>query len=49
MLDLRRELAARNYRYYKPGAEDTPDNRRSLTVLDPFGNKLIFREPGGGA
>ena len=48
VLSLRRELAAKQYRYYKPGAADTAENRGSLTVLDPFGNKLIFREPGSG-
>jgi uncharacterized glyoxalase superfamily protein PhnB len=42
--DYHRELTARDYRYAKPGIEDTPWNARVLRVTDPFGNKLTFNE-----
>jgi hypothetical protein len=42
--DFHRELAARDYRYDKPGLEKQPW-ARTVTVHDPFGNKLIFSEP----
>ena len=37
-------LAAKSYRYLKPGTERTPWGSLSLTLLDPFGNKLVFDE-----
>jgi uncharacterized glyoxalase superfamily protein PhnB len=40
-----RELAARDYRYAKPGIEDAPWGARTVTIADPFGNRLIFAEP----
>jgi len=39
-----RELTARDYSYYKPGLEEQPW-ARTVTVQDPFGNKIIFSEP----
>lgn len=37
------EIAAKNYRFAKPGiAETTPWGTRELTVTDPFGNRLTF-------
>jgi catechol 2,3-dioxygenase-like lactoylglutathione lyase family enzyme len=39
-----RELTAKNYRYYKPGIEDSGHGSRCMTLLDPFGNKLRFDE-----
>ena len=38
------ELAAKNYRYNKPGIEDAPWDARTLTVTDPFANRIIFNE-----
>jgi hypothetical protein len=42
--DFHRELTAKDYRYYKPGLEKQPW-ARTITVQDPFGNKIIFSEP----
>jgi uncharacterized glyoxalase superfamily protein PhnB len=39
-----RHLATRNYRYMKPGIEDTPWGSICVTLLDPFGNRLMFDE-----
>lgn len=42
---LARELAAKDYRYAKPGGpEATPWGTRELSVTDPFGNRLVFAE-----
>lgn len=39
------ELSARDYRYAKPGCpQKQPWGELSLTVADPFGNKLTFFE-----
>ncbi len=38
------ELAARNYRYLKPGIEHAPWKARLLEVTDPFGNRIRFNE-----
>jgi uncharacterized glyoxalase superfamily protein PhnB len=40
-----RELTAKDYRYYKPGLEDQPWGARTVSVQDPFGNRLTFSEP----
>jgi uncharacterized glyoxalase superfamily protein PhnB len=37
-------LAAKEYRYLNPGIEQTPWDSVSLTLLDPFGNRLTFNE-----
>jgi uncharacterized glyoxalase superfamily protein PhnB len=37
-------LTAKYYRYYKPGLEKAPWNAATMTVTDPFGNKLLFSE-----
>lgn len=42
------EVTARDYRYYKPGLEDAPWGARTMTVKDPFGNRLVFAEPTDG-
>ena len=36
------ELCAKQYKYARPGIEDTPWGARELTVRDPFGNRLTF-------
>jgi hypothetical protein len=43
--ELHRELAAKNYRYMKPAIEDSPWGARTLTVTDPFANRIMFNEP----
>jgi catechol 2,3-dioxygenase-like lactoylglutathione lyase family enzyme len=41
---LHRELAAKSYRYLRPGVEQAPWGARVLAVTDPFGNRIRFRE-----
>lgn len=36
-------LTAKNYRYYRPALEKQPWGM-DMTILDPFGNRLIFSE-----
>lgn len=38
------ELAAKNYRYLRPGIETTFYGTRSLETTDPFGNRIRFNE-----
>ena len=40
---FQRELAAKNYRYMKPGLEKVED-RLEVEVIDPFGNRIRFME-----
>jgi uncharacterized glyoxalase superfamily protein PhnB len=42
---LHKELAAKNYRYMRPGLETTPWNTLETGVIDPFGNTIRFCEP----
>jgi catechol 2,3-dioxygenase-like lactoylglutathione lyase family enzyme len=42
--ELHAELKAKNYGYYRPGLEETPWKTVELTLLDPFGNRLILSE-----
>lgn len=42
--ELHRDLTAREYRFAKPGIEDTPWGTREVSVTDPFGNRLTFAE-----
>ncbi len=39
------ELTEKNYRYAKPGIEDAPWNARTVTLHDPFGNRICFSQP----
>ncbi len=39
---LQQRLLAADYRYAKPGLEDTPWGSRELRVTDPSGNRLVF-------
>lgn len=39
---FQRELAAKNYKYYRPGIEDMPWGSRDMSIMDPFGNRLTF-------
>lgn len=42
------QLLAKNYRYAKPGIEDTPWGSREMGIKDPFGNRVVFVEDGEG-
>ncbi|MGA4949346.1 glyoxalase superfamily protein [Streptomyces lydicamycinicus] len=45
---LHAELAGKNYPYLRPGLEQD-EIGTSLTLTDPFGNRLRFNEPGAAA
>lgn len=45
--DLQQELAAKDYRYMKPGLQDT-DGRLEIEVTDPFGNRIRFMQIKAG-
>lgn len=36
------ELAAKHYKYARPGIEKMPWGTRDMSVKDPFGNSLTF-------
>lgn len=38
-------LIAKAYRYARPGLESAPWGERSVTVTDPFHNRLVFFTP----
>ncbi|MEA2563775.1 MAG: hypothetical protein QOH06_5279 [Acidobacteriota bacterium] len=42
--EFHQELAARNYKYLRPGLEKTFYGTRSVEVIDPFGNRIRFNE-----
>lgn len=44
--DLQKELAAKNYRYMKPGVT-SQEWGKEMEVIDPFGNRIRFIEPLG--
>lgn len=44
VFELHRELQAKQYRYLKPGVERPPWGGACMTVLDPFGNKILFND-----
>ncbi|MDQ3558081.1 MAG: VOC family protein [Pseudomonadota bacterium] len=44
VFDLHRELRAKAYRYLRPGVERPPWGGACMTVLDPFGNKILFND-----
>lgn len=39
---FQQELVAKNYKYARPGIEDTPWGSRDMSISDPFGNRLTF-------
>src|SRR5262249_19178248 len=39
-----RAITAKPYRYYKPGIEDAAWGARTMSVTDPFGNRIRFNE-----
>ena len=40
--ELHAELTAKQFKYARPGLDDTPWGTRDLSVKDPFGNRLTF-------
>lgn len=42
--DFHRELNEKQYKYNRPGLEQEPWNAISVTVIDPFMNRLSFNE-----
>mgnify|MGYP003424963061 CR=1 FL=1 len=42
--ELYKQLASKEYKYYKPGVELAPWNAKTMELIDPFGNKLLFNE-----
>lgn len=42
--EFHKRLSAKNYLYLNPGVEDAPWGSLSVTLLDPFGNRLVFDE-----
>jgi uncharacterized glyoxalase superfamily protein PhnB len=42
---LHAELVAKRYHSYNPGLQDQEWGTREMTVIDPFGNHVTFREP----
>jgi uncharacterized glyoxalase superfamily protein PhnB len=39
---FQQELLAKQYKYARPGIEDTPWGSRDMSIGDPFGNRLTF-------
>ena len=46
--EFHQQLADKNYKYLKPGLEDTPWGAKECTITDPFGNRIVFYENLGG-
>lgn len=42
---FQRELAAKQYKYARPGIVQQPWGTRDMSIADPFGNRLIFTAP----
>jgi len=42
--ERQRQWAAKDYKYYKPSIEIAPWNAKTMELIDPFGNKLLFNE-----
>lgn len=42
--DFNRELLGKNYKYLRPGVEDTEFGARMMTVIDPFHNQIRFAQ-----
>lgn len=41
---LNQELLQKDYKYAKPGVEQTPWKTREMSITDPFGNRFLFFE-----
>jgi catechol 2,3-dioxygenase-like lactoylglutathione lyase family enzyme len=44
---LHTELSAKDYPFLKPGIDTAPWGARTLTLLDPAGNRLFLNDYGG--
>jgi uncharacterized glyoxalase superfamily protein PhnB len=42
--EFHREITSKNYRFMRPGIEDTFYGARVVEVIDPFGNRIRFNE-----
>jgi len=42
--DYHREIAAKGYKFYRPGVEEAFYGAKCMKVQDPFGNKILFNE-----
>ncbi|MFD0710767.1 glyoxalase superfamily protein [Paenibacillus sp. GCM10027626] len=42
--ELHATLAAKQYKFARPGLEETPWNTLEISITDPFGNRLHFYE-----
>jgi len=42
--EFHRQLREKDYRYYKPGIEKTEWKTMEISVVDPFGNHIVFFE-----
>lgn len=44
---FQQELLVKQYKYARPGIEDTPWGNRDMSIGDPFGNRLTFTNSSG--
>lgn len=42
--EYNKELLDKNYKYNKPGIDETPWNTLEMKVHDPFGNRISFNQ-----
>ncbi len=42
--EYNKELLGKNYKYYRPGVDETPWNSLEMKVHDPFGNRISFNQ-----
>jgi catechol 2,3-dioxygenase-like lactoylglutathione lyase family enzyme len=45
--ELQRELIDKRYRHMRPGIEEQEWGMTTVTVIDPFNNRITFGEPTG--
>ncbi|MGY2290733.1 glyoxalase superfamily protein [Pseudomonas sp. SDO528_S397] len=48
LADYQQRLLAKDYRYAKPGLEETAWGTREMSLSDPSGNRLVFVEDLAG-
>jgi catechol 2,3-dioxygenase-like lactoylglutathione lyase family enzyme len=44
--EFHREILGKDYKYNRPGLEQTPWKTPCFEVIDPFGNRIRFNEHG---
>lgn len=42
---LQCELSDKQYKYARPGVNETPWKTREVSIKDPFGNRVVFSQP----